>query len=487
MNMKKLISLALALVLMLAMAVPAFAEAVKNGTITIENPVKDATYSIYKIFDLESYSGTAYSYRISKESEWNAFVTGTGAGAAYVNVDENGYVTWKEDKKSDADVAEFAKLALAYAQEKPITPTDSVKKAGDTVEFTGLELGYYLVDSSVGALCGLNTTQPNATIKEKNKAPENEKEVQEDSNENWGETNDADVGQIVNFKSTITAEAGAQNYIFHDKMSEGLTFDSTSVDVTYVTYENAEKQEVTLTAGTDYTLVTAPTDECTFEVVFDQTFCANLKAGEQIVITYSAVLNEKAVVGVEGNPNASYISYGEDNEHKTTPSDTTTYTWAMNVVKVNEQETKLAGAKFTLTRKSDNALMKFSIAKDKDGNEIANTYVVDPNGNITEITTDSTGTFHIIGLDADTYYLTETQAPAGYNKIETPIEVVVKAGETDAEGTYLATEAKVINKTGTELPSTGGMGTTILYVAGSLLVAAAVVLLIVKRRMNAAE
>lgn len=470
----RILALLLALVLTLGLSVTAFAEEAttpNNGTITINNAVSGQTYTIYKILDLESYNETDKAYAYKATAEWKAFLE---SATTYVKVDEQDYVTWV----AGADAAEFAKLAQAYAAEKKLVGEGTKKAGSTTVAFDNLPLGYYLVDSTLGTLCSLNTTKPNVTINEKNAEPTNEKTVEEDSTGNYGKTNDADIGQTVNFKSTITAQPGAQNYVFHDKMSEGLTY----IGVTSVTLNNN-------TVDTEYYKVktTGLKDtDCTFEVEFTQDFCDGLKADDQIVISYTATLNENAVIGSDGNPNQSWINYGEEGKFESTPSETKTYTWSFDVFKyhvVGEEKKALAGAKFTLS-KDENGTTPITLVKveDKEGN----VYRVAKTGEtgVTEITTDATGRFTIEGLDSDTYYLTETAAPSGYNKLAKALKVVIgEKGALTVDGSA-ANEVEVENKSGTELPSTGGMGTTIFYVLGGILAVGAVILLVTKKRVE---
>lgn len=474
----RILALLLALVLTLGLSVTAFATEAANpttGTITINNAVPGQTYTIYKILDLESYNEADKAYAYKAASAWSEFINSAAVKDVYVNVD-NGYVTWVEN----ADAAKFAKLAQAYAAENSIGKQGEVEATGTTVEFKNLELGYYLVDSTLGTLCALNTTNPNMTINEKNAEPTNEKTVEEDSHPGtYGGENDADIGQAVNFKSTITAQAGAQNYVFHDKMSDGLTFG----EVTGITLNGT-----TVAAEGNYTVKAENlTDGCTFEVEFTQDFCDKLSAKDQIVISYTATLNEKAVIGNEGNLNTSKISYGEEGKSESTPSTTKTYTWSFDVLKYHmagEEKKPLAGAKFTLSKSEDGA-NSIALVKVTD-----NVYRVAKDGDkdtVTEITTDATGKFEIRGLDSDTYYLTETAAPSGYNKLAGPVKVVI-----GSDGKINVTEnnpngegmIKVENKSGTELPSTGGMGTTIFYVLGGILAVGAVILLVTKKRVE---
>ena len=474
-NTRKLVSLLLAVVLTLGLTALGYAEG-ETGSITINDAVVGQTYTIYQILDLESYNASANAYAYKATTAWNTFINSDAIKGTYVNVDDQGYVTWVKD----ADAAAFAKAAQKYAKDNSITNQGSVTATTTTVSFTGLDLGYYLVDTTLGTLCSLDTTNPNVVMEEKNEVPTNVKTVEEDSTGNYGEKNDADIGQTVNFRSTITAQAGAENYVFYDTMSAGLTY----TGVTGITLNG------TTVDASNYTVVTEGlTDGCTFEVRFTQAFCDTLKANDQIVISYTATLNENAVVAEEGNPNTSKLSYGDSSNTKYTPdSQTKTYTWDVDVFKYTmngETEKALADAKFTLSKNSDGSN---PIALVSEGNNVYRVAKTGETGTVTEITTDTTGKFTIKGLDADTYYLTETAAPAGYNKLAGPVTIVI--GENGVvNGTTEAPqgvdEVKVLNQSGTELPSTGGIGTTIFYVLGGVLAVGAVALLIAKRRTRA--
>lgn len=470
---KRIASVLLALVMALSLITTAFA-AGETGSITIDNAVVGKTYTIYQILDLESYNKDSGAYAYKATAAWRDFINGADVKSVYVNVDAQGYVTWVKD----ADVAAFAKLAQKYAADHNIANQGTKTADSTTVEFTNLDLGYYLVDSTLGTICSLDTTNPSVTIKEKNAAPTNVKEVEEDSTSKYGTANDADIGQTVNFKSTITAQAGAENYVFHDKMQytgvTGITLNGNIVDTA---------NYVVKTTGI--------TDGCTFEVVFAQAFCDKLKANDKIVISYTAVVTKDAVIGDDGNLNQSQIEYGENGKTTTTPpSETKTYTWKLDVLKYTmkgDEKTPLAGAKFTLSKNSNGS---DPISLVEVGKNVYRVATKDDVNTITEITTDATGAFTIQGLDSDTYYLTETAAPAGYNVLKSAIEVKVsdKGEVTYIYDSVTATgTVKVENKTGAELPSTGGIGTTIFYVVGGLLVVVAGVLLVTRKRMSKSE
>ena len=480
--MKKFVSVLLALAMTLALSVSALAAG--EGSITIDNAVVDKTYTIYRIFDLNSHSDDYKAINYKVNAKWSAFFEEGADGLKYVDIDDQGYVTWKKD----ASAPDFAAAAIAFAEKKEIANDGQKKAAGNTLTFTGLDLGYYLVKSDLGALCSLDTTMPNVTIKEKNAEPTVGKKVQENSNNTWGKTNDANIGDTVNFETTINVIDGQpKNYVLHDKMSDGLTFDASSVKVTV---------NGAAFAAENYTLVTTGfTDVCTFEIRFTD---GTLKANDVVKVTYSAILNEKAVIAGVGNPNETQLTYG--NNGSTAWDKTTTYTWQVNVLKYTlvkgendevAKEVNLAGAKFTLS-KSDKG--ENPIALISEGNNVYRVAKAGETNTVTEITTDSTGKFTIKGLDSDTYYLTETVAPAGYNVLKAPIKVEIKkltdGATATVEYTYdgvtaeASPDVKVLNQTGTELPSTGGMGTTIFYVLGGVLMAGAFVLLVVRKRMR---
>lgn len=458
---KKLFAALLAAALVLAMAVPAFAETnATKGSIKIDHTVSGETYTIYRMFKLDSYNAESNTYSYTVEPAWETFFS-TGAGSSYIDLDSNGHPTWK----TGADAAAFAKAALTWAADKKISGTKETA-TGDTVTFSDLGLGYYLVDSSLGALCGLNTTTPNVTIEEKNGQPTIEKKVKSHY-DGWAEKNTAKIGDTVEFKIVVHVEAGAQSYKVADTMSDGLTFNSSSLKVTY--------KDAPATANSDYTLEPGK-NGTTFTLTFKDSYVAD-KVGEAIVVTYNATLNDKAVV--TGNKNKATLGYGTN---KTVESETTTYTYEFDLVKVDGTTNKLLdGAEFELA----DGETKLSFVKDTAGNyRVAMT---GEDGATTTITVKG-GKVNIYGLAGKTYTLTETKAPGGYNKLVTPETVNLTEG-SKAHATFDADVYKdggvvVENNAGTVLPSTGGVGTTLFYVIGGGLMVAAVVLLVTKKRME---
>ena len=465
---KKLFAALLAAALVLAMAVPAFAVTSANtkGSITINNTVKDETYTIYKLFDLDNYDTTHNAYSYTVVDAWKGFFQTGAAGADYITLDGQDHPTWNAAKSQDSDKAEFAKLALKWATENKVSAAaESQTSTGSDVLFSNLDLGYYLVDSSLGALCGLNTTKPDVTITEKNGQPTIEKEVK--NGDTWGTTNDAKIGDTVEFQVKVKVEAGAKNYVLTDTMEKGLSFDSKTLTVTC--------NGATATLNSDYSLELNK-NNTTFTLTFADSYVAG-KVGETIVVTYAATLNENAVVA--GNKNNATLHYGNK---QTVNKETTTYTYEFDLVKVDGTTNKLLdGAEFELA----DGETKLSFVKDANGNyRVATT---GEKGTTTTITVKN-GKVNIYGLAGKTYTLTETKAPDGYNKLVTPETINLtdgsKASATIEGETYVDGGVVVKNNAGTVLPSTGGMGTTLFYVIGGGLMVAAVVLLVTKKRME---
>ncbi len=437
------------------------------------------TYTIYRIFNLNSHNTdySAINYTVSEK--WTAFFAEGAPGRTYVDIDKTyGYVVWK----TGASPANFAAEAIKFAADKGIAHDGQAVAAPGTVKFDDLALGYYLVKSDLGALCSLDTTMPNVTIKEKNSESTVDKQVQEDSTGDYGDHNDADIGQTVNFRTTIYVVDGEpKNYVLHDTMSAGLTFDPASVAVTI--------GERTLAKNTDYTLVTSGlTDGCTFEVQFKD---GVLKPNDVVEVAYSAEVNEYAVIGGTGNDNKTHLTYS-DTPKSTGERLTKTYVWQFDVFKYamrDGKEIPLAGAQFVLYKTVNDEKFYAQAANGKI------TGWTDDQKYATVFETPDNGKFVIAGLDADTYYLEETKAPDGYNRLKEPVNVVITAniasGKTvTATITYNETATgtvRIENQTGVELPSTGGIGTTVFYVIGGLLMGVAVVLLVTRKKMSTSK
>lgn len=491
--MKKLMAALLAVAMVCAMAIPAFAAGgagatTGEGKITIDNAVIGHTYKIYRILNLQ-YNETAKSFRYEKNNKWGAFVDEQSDKLA---VDANGVVTWKEGVSAEKDGAPIKALAIAAGQYVKDQGTafaadDSKVAASSTVIFDNLPLGWYLVvsDLTTDAICSIDTTAKQVTIKEKNGAPTVEKEV-EYASDSWGQGNDGNVGDTVNFHTTIyVTDGNPTNYVLHDKMSTGLNFKENSIAV-----------KVNDTLITNYTVKYTNTDKCTFEISFPN---GTLQTNDKVVVTYSAIINSDAVVGTDGNDNETWLKYGETGE--TTHSNTKTYTWKFDILKYftdsNDDKKYLANVEFVLYRK--NADDKAEYAKFDSNNKLTGWTATESEAG--KLKTNATSNVVVEGLDAGTYFLKETATPVGFNSLTSDVEVQITSSCNILRGATYAVQYKMAdeedftdtddekvvpieNKRGTTLPGTGGIGTTIFYVVGGGLMVAAAILLVTKKRME---
>ena len=449
----------------------------KDGSITITGALQGQTYTIYEMLKLESFSGTNYSYKIA--DGWENFFREGAEGAAYMKKDENGYMSFIAGKDGAPDRREFAQKALVYAKKTTgiNTKSESTKENETTVTFNGLNLGYYLVGSTTGALCGLDTTNKHVDIEEKNGVPSVDKKIVQ--NDTDVESNFANIGETINFKTTITAQKGAQSYVLHDTMEKGFTFNK---DVKV----KVSGQTNYLNSTTDYEVVENAEDKCTFDIKFKEEFLKTINDTTKIEVTYSAILNGDAEIH-DNNDNTTHLTYGENNN--TTTRTTHTVTYQISVLKyTGDTNNTLANAKFSLYDAETNGnIYKLVQKTDTTNYRLAMT----GEDGITEITTNNTGKFSIQGLKPGTYWVEETAAPKGYNKLAKRIKVVINDDGTlivdkkdRDENNSLINQVNVENKTGTVLPSTGGAGTTMIYLIGAVLVLGSGVVLATKRRVK---
>ena len=482
-TIKKLMAALLAVALLCAMAVPAFAAegtATGSGTITIDKAINGETYTAYKIFNvisskMETDGSMTYVYTVA--DGWADFFNQSEV-KNYVSVDTHGQPTWVESKKSVADLQAFAKLALTYASTNGITGKTATA-AGNQAVINGLAAGYYVVSTTAGSLCVLNTNGSDLKIDEKNEAPTIDKKIDGSKS-----TNDAAIGDVVNYTVTIHAKKGATGYVLTDTMTKGLTFNRDSLTV--------KVGATTLAENTHYTVAVdaAATDGSTkFTVTFKDTYLNTIDGDTDIVVSYTATVNKDAVIGTTGNTNTAQLKYGNNSTVEPT---TTTYSYKFDLVKTDNSKKLLTGAKFKLYD-SQTSTTPVKLIKDATtGNyRVAET---SESGAVDEIVIDSFKAVTISGLNKKTYYLEETLAPAGYNKLteRQSVELGKEGFVADAtinnsgsEGaTWTEGGVQVINNTGATLPSTGGMGTTLFYVIGGGLMVAAVVLLVTKKRME---
>ena len=467
-----------------------------KGTITISNAIKGQEYKIYKILDLESYSydakpeDGAYSYKLTKDNWANFFKTG-GPGENYVNIDSQEYVTWKGEV-TEAEAAKLAKAAIAFAQgsNNNITPLQNLTKTESedtegnvTLTYSGLDLGYYLVESNVGALCSLDTTNSTAKIAEKNSQPTLVKNIYELNTNNPVKSTTANIGDSIHYHVQITVGQGANNYVFYDKIASGLKYHENNI-VPFKVQITTSRTDIVKPEQNEYTL-SLDANKTSFTLTFIDSFIQRLSAGDKIYLDYFATVTAEAQMDTALR-NTAYLNYG--NNQKTNDDYADVYTYTIPVLKYTTlkdgTEKKLSGAKFKLYRGSKNAN---NIAKFDSNN---NTYTYNSKGTVEELESGADGYVNIQGLAAGTYILEETKAPDGYNKLKDPITITVnqKSGGTkeiiannvDATGTV-----KVLNNKGSLLPSTGGMGTTLIYLIGGALVLGSGIVLANKKRAKA--
>ena len=477
---RKLASLLLALVMVFALATTAFATEpvtpTTTGTITVANPVANQEYKAYKIFDVVYDAAKEhYSYTIDSTSEWfntvSAYATEAhGLKLTQVNGGDT-YVVTTVNGFSAPDFAAALKKAVSSKTGKELTAN------GSSVTVDNLPLGYYFVASTSGALCNLTTTNPTVTIHDKNDMPF----------EKTADATDVEVGQTVTY--TITGKVpdytGFTSYTYKvaDTMSEGLTFNQSSITVTVGGVDKTADctTEKNVGGNANSFTVTIP--------VLSQKYTI----GAEIKVTYSAVVNKNAIAVV--SENEAKLIYSNDpttDETKIiTPPVVKVYSSKIVIDKVEKvaegtPAKRLKGAEFVLykevTPTGGGSATKY-YWKWNDTDEKVEW--VENRAEATVVKTDMYGYTLFFGLADGTYYLVETKAPAGYNRLEEPVTVTV-AG-SDADPTSLTVNEKVENSAGTLLPSTGGMGTTVFYVLGAVLVMGAVVLLVTKKRMSDAN
>lgn len=514
--MKKFLSLLLALTMLLALGTTTAFAANNDGSITISNATTDTEYSVYKVFDL-TYSGDNVSYSYTKNGDSDAFFTALqGADSPFTlteTVNSGVYSVALKDGKDAAAISLF----LAGDDDHPgqienLTAVKSATATGDTLKFEGLDYGYYFVTSGLGATITIDSTMKDVTVVDKNQKP-----TWDNGGDKPGKVivladgskvteNSVNYGDTVNFSVAINATHYVGNeevtyYYITDTLADGF-----SKAENIVVKVNGNE----LTAA-DYTLAQ---NGNTFQVTvpYKEAYGAN----SVIEVTYSATVLNTALLAGNGNLNKANFTYGTKTPGGNTPdpdpdpeypSDrektTTTYVYALGIVKVDPKGNTLTGAEFSIKDANNNDIW----AKGDNG-----VYEYCPEGTegaVKQFKTDDKGVLVIKGVAAGKYSVTEMVAPAGHNLLPGATEVEAKMAEKystkvttyfDENGnvTNTVTESTketetnvnvtglvVVNQSGTELPSTGGIGTTIFYVLGGLMMVGAAVLLITKKRMSA--
>lgn len=455
-SIKKLICMLFMLVLSVVNV-----SAAEKGTITINKAIVNESYNIYKVLDLETYDKVNNHYIYRAASGWETFLDGATDYLEARNENGDKYYVWK-DGVDKSRAKEFAEKAYKYAKDNNITPTMTKEATSTSVVFDNLDLGYYLVDSSVGALLHLTTTNPTATVNEKNTLnPNVDKNVLENSTGVYGKENDDMIGSTINYKSTITTGAGYGSYVLYDKMDKGLTFNVNSVVVKIGDDVVDVNNYVVKTNVTDYTFV----------IEFNDEFILKQPKNTNIDVYYTATLNKDATIEGDGNINETFLKYG--NNITTDKKKTITYTYAFEIIKTNKEGVELTGAEFILLDKLGNEIKV--ILKDEE----TKTYRIATENEIG--VNIKAGKATIEGLDKDSYKLKEVVSPEGYNKLTSPVEFSVN-GKTNVT-IIERTRVNVINYTGSELPETGGIGTKLFITSGLSLVLICGLVLVTKLRL----
>lgn len=497
---RKLASLLLALVMVFALATTAFAQDVTvtggTGSITISNAAKGETYTIYKLFDATvNADGSSIAY------------TGTIPDSLkdYFSADANGYISATAAAKDGENMSEGLKTALK-TWTAAATATATATSDGSALNFKELAYGYYVVTTTQGdQVISVDSTMPNVTIVDKNSSTPKDLSKTASSNDvSIGDT----VTYTVSFKTSNYYGAGTEakeivSYTIEDTLPEFLS----NVTVTSIIVDNDGNNA---TAG-DQANVTA--QFANKKIVIDWYDEVNNKFlydnGATVTITYTAVVTDKAAIDGNGNTNKVTVTWttkgGDEPGPDKVETDETIFTYAIALKKVNNKGVALPGAVFQFpfyVKSTADANGAYIYAGTTAGTGLTN-----------QITTPDSGVIVVKGVKSGSYEITEVTAPAGYNKLTAPVTVqAVKTSSTsthttvylDKDGnvvdvsakeievkvdidTIAATAVVVVNKAGTELPSTGGMGTTVFYVLGTVLVLGAVVLLVTKKRMSDAN
>lgn len=442
--MKKILNYLVALALVFIQLLPV----ANAATITINKSVEGQVYNAYKIFDVTR-DENSYAYSIDSTNEWfedvKNYVGEEGEKITLTKVasSDTKYVV----DASEIDATHFAAYLNDNKEGKTVTGTATA--TGTTTTITVSKAGYYFVDSSLGALCILHTAADTFTIDEKNAEPTIKKEASQTS---------ASVGETVTFTITITAGGKADtNYILHDKMTDGLDLNETSFTVKVGTTDVEEENYEIKTSDLE--------DDCTFEIVFNEGYTAGLEKDTVITVTYTATVNEKAIVNSEVT-NEATLQYGNTTSQT---SKVTVVNFDFDIVKTDGTNS-LEGAQFKLYDAITGG-NEIKLIKDGDfyrpikAEETAVDYI-------------EAGTARIKGLASGTYYLEETKAPDGYNQLTERVAVELNADLT------VENAIEVVNTTGAQLPSTGGMGTVLFIAIGSMMVLGFGVLLVTKLRLS---
>lgn len=497
-TLKRLSSMLLAVLMVMAMAIPAFAQDVTvgettGGSITISNAAKGETYTIYKLFDatVTGTKGGSIAYTGDIPTGLTDYFTKDSVG----NISEKAAAR-NESKEMSDGLRDALKTWTVTA-----TATASAESDGSTLTFKNLPYGYYVVTTTQGEqTITVDSTNPNAKIVDKNgTVPSDLSKTVNDDDVNFGDTVTYTVTfNTSNYDGNGTAAKKIMSYTIEDTLPDFLS----NVTVTSIIVDNDGSAETTNDRAnvTDQfnnkKIVLDWYDETNSKFLYDN--------GATVTLTYTAVVTDKAKIDGNGNTNTVTVKWTDENveglQGNLTDSETI-YTYAIALKKVNDKGEALSGAKFELpfyVKTTPDSNGAYIYAGTSAGEGLTN-----------QLTTPESGEITIKGVETGTYSITEVEAPNGYNKLTAPVSIsaVQTGANTTASTAYLNENGEVVtnetattveynndklaaavifvvNKSGAELPSTGGMGTTIFYIAGTVLVLGAGVILVTRRRMS---
>lgn len=524
--MKKLMAALLAVAMVCAMAIPAFAAGTGSNTLTINGKTAGHTYEAYQVFtgDLKGkvlsnidWGNGVIGNDIRNDPDLPSSLKGLSSAAALA-------AELAKLSPSSDDVNTFAEVVSKHLTANKYTSTE----AGMTYTINNLPDGYYFIkDATASASMPAGATYSrymlnivtNLAINAKDTTVTLDKQIKHNETGVWGVVGDNQIGDTVDFRTitTVPDTTGYTDYTYeiHDTMSPELT--SNVKDNTDITIK---VNDTTVLDSTYYNVTVDPTNSNKFTVkvkIIDAVKAGVLHANDNLFTYYTGVLNETAKVYPDGpQQNEAHLVYSNNpNDVGTgeTPKKTVyDWTFKVDVTKVdgNDKTQRLEGAVFVLSEKSG-----LDLEPGKDGTPTKNqtsliklvdnhdgTYTVADTTTTTTytMTTPAGGQISIKGLDDEKeYYLYETKAPGGYNALTAPVKIKITDNTYDSIGNQIVTQPNVVfnevnaysgvgfdveNNVGTTLPGTGGIGTTIFYVIGGGLMVAAAILLITKKRME---
>lgn len=533
-HLSKLLALLLATMLVFCASVTVFADNESSepepvteefGSIKVTQTVAGKVYRIYRIFDL-NYVGSGKDLKVSYEmnDDWKPFFE-TEAGSEYLQSEKGAGLDQivvdgevKYINITEGNIEKFAKDALVYAAPLGADKYIEETATGTTLTFDSLPLGYYLIypvgatsiKNNEAAICAIDSTTPNAEVKVKSQYPRPTKTAEgADTINGTPVKGPVQVGDNVKFTLTgrvpdTTAFTTFYTYRFKDKLSDGLQLNEDSFEIKIDGVKlGTDYYELIITNPVEATEENENTDETSFTVTFDilkMVSEGDIKALQTITIDYSAKVLESAAVKIEDN--TAWLEFSNDPTDETSTEETTKTVVKVYSAKViidkfsgSNNANKLPGAQFVLYKNvadeaAEDGTKKVYYVWDAENKAVE---WVDEVENATVYTTDDNGAAEFIGLEEGTYYLEEVKSPDGYNPLTAPVEVKIEkptiTGDDNKPALVMPEEPvsvtkTISNNTGAELPGAGGIGTTIFYVLGSVLVLGAVVLLVTKKRMS---